>query len=169
MKRGHAMKLFAPIAALLLGCAATTPPPRTQAVAREAPDFLAARADGTQVRFWSFRGQVVVLHLWASWCAGCEDDLPLLDEMAARIAPAGIHVIAVSLDTDREKFVRIAKSRPWRFVSLNDPEAHVGDLYEPQGLPAVFIVDATGTIRSTRHGLNKDSFVEIEEQARAVR
>lgn len=158
-------------AALMLaiaGCATTAAPTRGEVVGRPAPDFTAGRLDGGQVRLSSLRGKVVVLDVWAAWCTGCEKDLPILDGIAERLAPLGVTVLAVSLDTETTRLLPIARQQPWRLTMLHDPSGRVGELYEPTSMPAVFLIDRAGIIRLARMGAKANDLTELEAHVRAL-
>src|SRR5262245_49644708 len=80
------------------------------AVGQVLPDRqLTALKGGKQVRLSDLRGKVVLLDLWASWCPPCKEELPMLDDMAARLRSKGIEVVGVSIDesrSDAEQFLR---------------------------------------------------------------
>lgn len=151
------------------GCATTAPvTPAPVVLGRGAPDFTAAQLDGAVVRLSSLRGRVVVLDVWAAWCEGCEKDLPALDEMAMRLQPSGVEVVAVSLDEDRKRLDSIVSSRTWRMTVLHDPSGRVGELYQPEKMPAIFIIDRTGKVRHARYGLTPQDLAAIEGEARTL-
>ena len=90
------------IACLLLlalsGCYSGTRPPR---IGSNAPDFTVQDAQ-SKITLSQYRGQVVVLNFWATWCAPCVEELPSLVEMQRRMKAKGVTVLAVSVDVDRE-------------------------------------------------------------------
>lgn len=153
---------------LLFGCGAQTLRVPAAAPGIVGPDFSANRFDGGDFHFSSVRGKVVVLNVWAAWCEGCEKDLPLLDEMALRLGKLGVKVLAVSLDSDRVRLNPIVKSRKWMLTMLHDPSGHVGDLYQPSKMPAVYLIDRTGTVRFTHIGMRPEEIPIIESEARSL-
>lgn len=131
----------------------------------EAPDFTANRLDGTPLPLSALRGRVVVLHLWAVWCEGCDKDLPVLDDLAARLKPSGVELLAVSLDTEKERLAPIAGRRSWRLTLLNEPTGRAGDLYQPPKLPAVYVIDAAGKVTYAQMGFSLADVSRIEQEA----
>jgi cytochrome c biogenesis protein CcmG/thiol:disulfide interchange protein DsbE len=132
------------------------------------PDFAANRLDGSEFQLSSVRGRVVVLDIWAVWCKGCDKDLPLLDEMAIRLEDSEVSVIAVSIDSERAKLDPLAKSRAWELTMLHDPSGRVADLYQPTNMPAVYLIDRSGTVRHTYIGMRAKELGAIEGEARAL-
>lgn len=164
-RRAALMVLLVAVAA---SCATGQGVPAPQVLGRPAPDFTASRLDGGAFRLSSLRGRVVVLDVWAAWCVGCEKDLPLLDEMAIRLSDSDVEVVAVSLDEERARLEPIVASRSWRMTVLHDPSGRVGDIYQPSKMPAVFIIDREGTVRSARFGLEGSEIAAVEAEARAL-
>ena len=115
------------------------------AVSGPASDIEMVRADGRKVRVSDFKGKVVVVHFWATWCKPCARELPGLLEFADRIAPKGVTVLAVSLD-DNWRNVRT-------FLGAEIPEAVVrgatgteGRAYGVGVLPQTFVVGKRGQL-----------------------
>lgn len=69
--------------------------------ARELPDVGFVDGDGRPVKLSSFRGKVVLLNVWATWCAPCREEMPALDRLQARLGGPAFEVIALSIDRDR--------------------------------------------------------------------
>jgi peroxiredoxin len=110
-----------------------------------APDIEVVHADGGRGRLSDFRGKVVVLHFWATWCKPCARELPGLLEFAERAAPKGIVVLAVSLDA--------SWSSIRTFLGAEIPEAVVreatgieGRAYGVGVLPQTFVVGPRGRL-----------------------
>ena len=152
-----------------VGCATTGQgAPEPSLVGRDAPDFAASRLDGTPFQLSSLRGRVVIFDVWATWCEGCEKDLPGLNDIAARLGSLGVEVVAVSLDSNRESLLPLIASRTWRMTVIHDPTGQVGTLYRPSKMSAVFTIDRAGKIRQAHFGVTPDDLGAIEDEARAL-
>jgi len=107
----------------------------------------------------AFRGRVVLLNFWASWCEPCEAETPLLERAQARLAPAGGTVLGVTyedLSTDASAFVARFKLT---YPSLRDTTGNFAHAYGTDELPESFIVDRTGNIVAIERGEIGTSFV----------
>ena len=151
----------------LAACGATG---RTTAPVTEqpAPDFTAKQLDGSTFQLSALRGRVVILDVWAAWCDGCEEELPVLDELATRLAPIGATVVSVSIDEDPEAALRFLRARSWKMTAVYDSSGKVADAYSPPKMPAVFIIDRNGMIRDARYSLRSDDLAAIEAHARKL-
>ena len=154
----------------LLGGCATSGQGAVEAIpiGHDAPDFAANRLEGGSVQLSSLRGRVVVLDVWAAWCEGCEKDLPVLDGMASRLKSSGVEVLAVSIDSTRERLAPLVHGRSWSMLLLHDPTGRVADLYKPAKMPAVFTIDRTGKVRHARFGPAPSDIADVEAEARAL-
>ena len=113
---------------------------------KQVPELTFFDADGTEVTLTDFQGEVVVLNLWATWCAPCRREMPSLDRLQARFGGNGLEVIALSLDRGD-----IAKVREFydelgiaNLATYHDPQGRAGrDLGAP-GLPTTILIDRSG-------------------------
>ncbi|MBA2515237.1 MAG: TlpA family protein disulfide reductase [Solirubrobacterales bacterium] len=99
-----------------------------------------------------FRGKVVVLNFWASWCKPCVDELPLLQRTQERLATQNAMVLGVNLrdvSSDALGFVRRFKLT---YPSLRDPDAELARAYGTVGYPETFVIDREGRIAAKRRG-----------------
>ncbi len=112
-----------------------------------APDFVAPRLDGSVQKLSNYRGNVVLLNLWATWCPPCIAEMPVLNAIAERFGPRGLVVLAVAGDDDVEAVRRFVASREIKFDVLLDPGGAVGTQYGITGYPETFLVDREGRVR----------------------
>jgi thiol-disulfide isomerase/thioredoxin len=135
-------------------------------VGRPVPDMqLAALHGGKGVRLSEFRGKVVLLDIWASWCAPCKQELPMLDDMAGRLRAKGVEIVAVSIDDNREDAETFLRSRPsWSIRLAHDPDGHVPSKLQPPKMPSSYIVDRRGVVRQVNAGFERGDAQKIEKK-----
>jgi thiol-disulfide isomerase/thioredoxin len=91
--------------------------------------------------------------VWASWCVPCKQELPMLDDMAARLRRRGIEVLAVSVDQERANVVKFMRGRGrWSLTVAHDPGGQIADRLQPEKMPTSYIIDRAGIIRYVNSG-----------------
>jgi peroxiredoxin len=100
-----------------------------------------------QVSLNQFRGQVVVLNFWATWCPPCTQELPSMMDMQNQLRARGVVVVGVSIDVDDDAYHRFLKQRNVNFVTVRDPEQKVAGMYGTSGWPESYIIDRQGVLR----------------------
>lgn len=115
-------------------------------VGAPAKDFSLQDSDH-QVSLNQFRGQVVILNFWATWCPPCVEELPSMVEMQNRMRSKGIVVVGVSIDVDNDAYHRFIKQRNVNFVTVRDPEQKVAAMYGTTGWPESYVIDRKGVVR----------------------
>ncbi len=153
------MKPFLLLAALFMlllagGCFSGSRPPH---VGSPDKDFTVRDSDRS-VTLNQFRGQVLVLNFWATWCPPCTEELPSLMDMQDRLRGRGVVVLGVSIDVDAEAYHRFLKQRNVNFLTVRDPEQKVAGMYGTSGWPETYIIDRQGVMRRKIVGpINWDS------------
>lgn len=174
-----------PICLLSLGVAACTAPeakrsslsrPSVQAALKTAPPPAASSArvpdvdvaslelvrfpGGEKVSLSAFRGQVVVLDLWATWCAPCVESLPAYLELERRLGERGLVFLALSLDEDPRQVERFLEAQQLTLpnVFLEGPEQPVATALGLRGLPTTYLFDRQGLLRHVHEGYLPDEF-----------
>jgi peroxiredoxin/outer membrane lipoprotein-sorting protein len=110
-----------------------------------APDFRLTGLDGKTHRLDSYRGKVVLLDFWASWCAPCRKELPTIEKLHREYWRRGLVVLAVNAET--EKVARsFMKEYGYTFTVLSDPDGSVFDDYGVSAIPVTVVVDTEGQI-----------------------
>ena len=134
------------ISALLLalsGCYHGTRPPR---IGTAAPDFTVHDADHT-VQLSQYRGQVVVLNFWATWCVPCVEEMPSLVRMQKLMKDKGITVLAVSVDVDDNAYHQFVKEHGVTLTTVRDPQQKAPALFGTHMWPETYVIDRQGVIR----------------------
>jgi cytochrome c biogenesis protein CcmG, thiol:disulfide interchange protein DsbE len=99
-----------------------------------------------------YRGKVVVLNFWASWCPPCIDELPLLERTQRRIAARGGTVLGVNYKDIPEDAIALVRRFRLSFRSLRDRDGEYAEKYGSTGFPETFVVDRRGRIAASRRG-----------------
>ena len=134
------------IFALILGLASCYNNSKPTHIGTAAPDFVVQDSD-RKVALHDFRGQIVVLNFWASWCEPCIEETPSLIAMSQKVKDKGITVLAVSIDVDEAAYKRFLQQHGVTFTTVRDPEQKSSGLYGTTGWPETFIVDREGVLR----------------------
>lgn len=130
---------------------------------KPAPGFALRSLDGRTVRLADLKGKVVLLNFWATWCAPCRVEMPMLAELHAQYRARGLEIIGISMD-ERGQEAQIAKFVATKGVKypilLNDEK--IGDSYAgARFLPQTFLVDRSGKV--------VDGFLGLREKEQLAR
>jgi peroxiredoxin len=117
-----------------------------------APDFVLKSSSGENLRLSEYRGDVVMINFWATWCGPCRQEMPLLDELYARYQRVGFNLLGVNIDDDSQRAMRMVDDLGIRFPVLFDERKEVSELYNVEAMPATILVDREGNIRYVHHG-----------------
>jgi peroxiredoxin len=113
-----------------------------------APDYTVygLGTDDT-VSLRDFRGEVVLLNVWATWCGPCEQEMPSMERLYREMGPQGLRVVAISVDQADPATVRAwVDERNLSFTVLHDPSGRIQQVYQTTGVPESFVVDREGVI-----------------------
>ena len=114
-----------------------------------APDFRLPTLKGEQTELASFRGKVVVLNFWATWCPPCVAEMPSLERLHRALGPEGLAVVTVSTDEDREALEEFVTRYGLTLPVLLDPGGQVASgSYRTTGYPETFVIDREGSLVS---------------------
>lgn len=113
-----------------------------------APDFRALSVTtGDTVSLSDFHGEVMLLNVWATWCAPCEEEMPSIQRLYQELGPDGLRVVAVSIDRIAPDEVRAwTDERALTFTILQDRSGRIEQAYQTTGQPESFVVDRNGVI-----------------------
>lgn len=126
---------------------------------RPAP-ALQVHTDHGPLDLKQFRGKVVYLDFWASWCKPCRKSFPWMNALQDKYGARGLQIIAVNLDRDRKLVDRFLAAYPARFLIAYDPAGEAARRYQVKGMPSSYLIDADGRIVARHVGFrNKDKAV----------
>jgi cytochrome c biogenesis protein CcmG/thiol:disulfide interchange protein DsbE len=119
---------------------------------KAAPNVTFQTADGSSMRLSEYKGRVVLIDFWASWCAPCKTSFPALDALYRAYEPRGLQVLAVNLDERRRDADAFLSEHPHTMPVLFDLHGEAPKAFGVQGMPTSFVIDRTGAIRFTHMG-----------------
>ncbi len=117
-----------------------------------APDFALKSSTGENLRLSEYRGDVVMINFWATWCGPCRQEMPLLDELFTRYQRVGFSLLGVNIDDDSRRAMQMAEELGINFPVLFDTRKEVSKLYEVEAMPVTVLVDREGNVRHVHHG-----------------
>jgi peroxiredoxin len=133
-----------------------------------APDFALKSLAGENLRLSEYRGEVVMLSFWASWCGECRAHLERLADMYARYQGAGVALIAVTLDQSARQAGETASALDLSYPVLHDARGEVGRLYAVERMPMTVLIDREGVVREVFDGSRRGSEQEYLESVRLL-
>ncbi len=117
-----------------------------------APDFALKSATGENLRLSEYRGEVVMINFWATWCGPCQQEMPLLEELHNRYQRVGFRLLGVNIDDDASRAMQMVQSLGVTFPVLFDDTKSVSKLYQVEAMPVTVLLDRAGTVRYVHHG-----------------
>lgn len=140
MKRTFATALF---------CFAFTFPAFESEINIPALDFKGKTAEGKIIKLSDYKGKVVLLNFWASWCEPCKKELPFLAKLHEKLKPAGLEMITINIDIEVEKMQKFLSEQNVQpdFPVIYDEENSLPRLYDVEAMPTTVLIDKQGIIR----------------------
>lgn len=118
-----------------------------------APNFTLKGLDDRMVSLSDYKGKVVLLNIWATWCPPCVAETPSIDKLYKMMKDENFELLAVSIDEGGKRAVEeFMKSKNLSFPVLLDPDGYVARLYRTTGVPESFIIRKDGTIDNKIEG-----------------
>lgn len=145
------MQRIVPIA-FTIGALAFFMPSITAAIGKPAPNVAVLTADGVKVPLAEYKGKVVLIDFWASWCPPCKTSFPALDAIYREYQEKGLEVLAVNVDERRHDADIFLNAHPHRLTVLFDPKGLAPEAFGVKGMPSSFLIDRAGNIRFTHMG-----------------
>jgi peroxiredoxin len=156
-------RVRASAAALLIVCALCLPAGAIEQ-GEKAPNFTAPTLTGGTVSLAAYRGKVVYLDFWASWCGPCAQALPALEELRKEFPPGDFQVVAVNVDREAKSAKAFLRKRPVGYPSALDPNGAIPEQFGVEVMPTSFLIDRDGTVRHVQRGFRTEDVVPLRKQ-----
>jgi peroxiredoxin len=133
----------------------------------EAPDFTLENLTGGNMRLEEYRGQVVLINFWASWCGPCRQEMPILDRLHHRYEDTGFAVLGINVEGESAPAQEIVDRTNVTFPILIDDGQKVSELYNLEAMPSTVVVDRDGVVRYIHRGYkpgDEAKYVEVVKQ-----
>jgi peroxiredoxin len=140
------------LAAIVAAAALALPALAADPTGSPAPAFTLGSSAGSNVSLAQYKGQVVMLNFWASWCGPCRQEMPLLESIYKKYNRMGFTLIGVNVEPDSNAANQWLKQTPVSFPILYDKDSKVSKLYDVAGMPSTVIIDRTGKVRVLHRG-----------------
>ncbi|MBR7799307.1 TlpA family protein disulfide reductase [Undibacterium fentianense] len=132
-----------------------------------APDF-SLPSQSKQIKLSDYRGKVVYLDFWASWCAPCKKSFPWMNALEAKNAAKGLRVIAINVDAKTEDSQIFLNKVPAQFAIAFDNKGLTATQYQVAAMPSSVLIDKDGKIIAIHKGFNEESAKTIEAEIDAA-
>lgn len=111
-----------------------------------ATDFVLTDLDGNQHRLSDYRGQVVIINFWATWCPPCRAEMPSMQRAWEQLEKDGILMLGINVGEDEDTVFQFTANYPVEFPLLMDSDSRVISQWPVRGLPTTFVIDPRGNI-----------------------
>jgi peroxiredoxin len=112
-----------------------------------APEFALPDLSGTQRSLSDFKGKVVLVTFWASWCGTCMSEMPDIQALYQALKPRGLEMVAIGCDDEKQNFIDTARRLGLTFPILLDASGEVKNKYKVTGYPESFVLNREGKIQ----------------------
>ena len=111
-----------------------------------APQFVLSDLDGGIHRLSDYRGKVVIINFWATWCPPCREEMPSMQRAWEQLRGEGIGMLAINVGEDEDAVFQFTANYPVEFPLLLDQDSSVTAAWPVRGLPTTFVVDPGGRL-----------------------
>ncbi len=132
-----------------------------------APDFK-LEGQQKQIQLSDYRGQVVYLDFWASWCQPCRKSFTWMNKMQSMYGKEGFKIIAINLDESRQQADKFLQQVPAKFDVVFDPDANTANTYRVRAMPSSYIIDKNGNVVHANLGFHRKDEKKLETKIRKL-
>ena len=155
---------FVTLASLLLALVFAAPAIASQA----APNLTLKKLDNSSFKISDFKGDVVYVDFWATWCPPCRKSFPWMEEMHQKYSDLGFKVVAISLDSKRGVIDQFLGKMTTNFVIAHDPGGESANVFKVKGMPSSYLIDRKGNIHLTHLGFNGKDKSKLEAEIKKL-
>lgn len=141
---------------------------QASAISGKAPDFTLKSKSGKNLRLSEYRGKVVMINFWASWCGPCRQEMPLLEQLYKRYGKVGFVILGVNVEEDSSKANSMLRDVPVSFPVLYDTTNKVSKMYNVSAMPTTVMVDRNGNMRYLHKGYKPGYEKDYKKQVKQL-
>ena len=134
----------------------------------EAPDFTLKSLEGDNLRLEEYRGEVVLINFWATWCGPCRQEMPILDRLHQRYEDTGFTVLGVNVEGEAGPAQELVDKTKVTFPVLIDDGQRVSELYDLEAMPSTYVIDRDGKLRYVHLGYKPGDEAKYVEVVKAL-
>ncbi|MCS6957180.1 MAG: TlpA disulfide reductase family protein [Aquificaceae bacterium] len=131
-------------------------------VEQSLPDFTFKTSDGKDIKLSDFRGKVVLVNFWATWCPPCKEEMPLFEREYRRCKDRGFEVLAVNMDSSDGAFEKFLRENPYSFRVVR-PSGDLERELKLMGFPTSYLLDKEGKIYRIKLGVYRELEKDLKE------
>ena len=136
-------------------------------IGKPAPEFQLPSADKT-IRLADYKGKVVYVDFWASWCGPCRQSFPWMNEMQSKYGAQGFTVLAINVDQKRADAQKFLADTPAKFTIAYDDKGVTPKAYAVKTMPTSMLIGADGVVKLIHRGFRADETEALEQQIRTA-
>lgn len=156
-------------AVCLVATAAAAKHPAGLETGQHPPDYLGRSTDGDKLYVADSAGQILVVTFWASWCAPCLKELPILNAIQKKACANRVRVVAINLKESRKQFRKVMRAlEDYEINFVHDERGSVAKDYRVKGVPNLFIIDVDGRIAFRHVGYSDAALGRIVEDINSL-
>ena len=138
------------------------------AFASQAPNMEFQKLDNSKFKLSDYKGDVLYVDFWATWCPPCRKSFPWMEEMHQRYSDLGFKVIAVSLDVKRAVIDQFLAEVKTSFIIAHDKSGESATQFKVQGMPSSFLIDRKGNIYLAHQGFKSSDKSKLEAEIKKL-
>ena len=113
--------------------------------------------------FNQYRGKLIYLDFWASWCTPCIESIPFMEKLYQQNSKQGFEIIAINIDEHKSDAEQFLTKYPISFKNLYDPTGLIGNAFKVKSMPTAFLIDQSGRIIYKHAGFNQKYSIKLEQ------
>jgi thiol-disulfide isomerase/thioredoxin len=129
-----------------------------------APGFTASTFDNKPVSLADYRGKVVFVDFWASWCSPCRQSLPMYDKLAGEFPTTEFTVIAINVDEDVADGKKFLSDHPVKYITVQNPQGDIPKAFGLSGMPSSYLIDRDGKVRQRYVGFEPTDISALKNE-----
>jgi peroxiredoxin len=119
-------------------------------------------ASNAEINLSQFKGQVLYVDFWASWCAPCAQSFPFMNKLDSNLKQAGLQIVAVNLDEKREDAQQFLNKTAANFTVASDADKQCAKDFNVQAMPSTYLIDRKGVVRYVHLGFRAGEVTELQ-------